>query len=200
MTGSGSNIIMAQVDLRSSRTQWPPGLLIRRALWQGVLTHFAQFMPRPFNFLRIAVLRAAGARIGAHCLIMPGVKVLMPWNLVLDDCVAIGRNVELYNHARIRIMSNTVVSQYCFVCTSSHDYTKPNMPLICFDIEIGPECWIAAGAFVGPGVKIGNGAVIGARAVVTQDMPEWMICAGNPCRPIKPRTLNEKPDSSEQGK
>ena len=138
------------------------------------------------------MLRASGARIGAHCLIMPGVKVLMPWKLSLDDCVAIGRDVELYNHARIRIGSNTVISQYSLLCTSSHDYTRPDIPLIYSDIEVGSECWIAAGAFIGPGVKIGNGAVVGARAVVTRNMPEWMVCAGNPCRAIKVRKLGGK--------
>src|SRR5579875_1827106 len=158
MTKSDSKEAMAQVDLRSSKTRWPFRVLLRRAIWQGCLTYLVQFMPRPFNFLRIAVLRFSGAKVGAHCLIMPGVKVLMPWNLTLDDCVAIGRNVELYNHARIRIKSNTVISQYTLVCTSSHDYTSPIMPLIYADIEIGSECWVAAGAFVGPGVKIGNGA------------------------------------------
>ncbi len=193
MIDSGSNMAIAQVDLRSSRTRWPLRALLRRVLWQGLLTHVARFLPRPLNFLRIAVLRAAGAKIGAHCLIMPGIKVLIPWKLVLEDCVAIGRDVELYNHGEIRIKSNTAISQYSFLCTSSHDYTRPDMPLIYSDIEIGSQCWIAAGVFVGPGVKVGDGTVIGARAVVSRSMPEWMVCAGNPCRPIKPRMLHAKP-------
>jgi putative colanic acid biosynthesis acetyltransferase WcaF len=190
MIGSDSNMAQAQVDLRSSRTRWSLAILLRRALWQGLLMHVVRFMPRPLNSLRVVILRVAGAKIGAHCLIMPGLKALMPWNLVLDDCVAIGRDVELYNHGKIRIKSNTLISQYSFLCTSSHDYARPDMPLIYSDIEIGSECWVAAGAFVGPGVKIGDGSVIGARAVVSRNMPEWTVCAGNPCRPIRPRKLN----------
>jgi putative colanic acid biosynthesis acetyltransferase WcaF len=195
MIDSDSNMTIAQVDLRSSRTRWPFGVLLRRAVWQGFLTHIARSLPRPLNFARIAVLRAAGAKIGAHCLIMPGLKVLIPWKLVLEDCVTIGRDVELYNHGEIRIKSNTAISQYSFLCTSSHDYTRPNMPLIYSDIEIGSQCWIAAGVFIGPGVKVGDGTVIGAHAVVSRSMPEWMVCAGNPCRPIKPRTLGAKSTS-----
>lgn len=196
MTGSDFNMATTRINLRSSRARWPMGTLLRRALWQALPVHLVRYMPRPLNFLRIGILRAAGAKIGKHCLIMPGVKVLMPWNLVFEDCVGIGRDVELYNHARITIGSNTLISQYSFLCTSSHDYTKPDMPLIYADIEIGSECWIAAGAFVGPGVRIGNGAVIGARAVAMRDMPEWMVCAGNPCRPIKPRALKDQPGSA----
>jgi putative colanic acid biosynthesis acetyltransferase WcaF len=179
-----------QVDLRSSRTRWPLKTMLRRALWQGLLTHAVRLLPRPLNSLRVMILRAAGARIGPHCLIMPGLKVLIPWNLVLDEYVAIGRDVELYNHGKIRIKSNALISQYSYLCTSSHDYTRPDMPLTYADIKIGSGCWVAAGAFVGPGVTIGDGSVIGARSVVTRSMPEWMICAGNPCKPIKARILN----------
>src|SRR5438477_4941326 len=100
MTASGSNMTTAKVDLRSSRTRWPLSILIKRALWQWFLSHFVRLLPRPFNALRIVILRAAGARIGAHCLVMPGIKLLMPWNLVMEDCVAVGRDVEFYNHAR----------------------------------------------------------------------------------------------------
>jgi putative colanic acid biosynthesis acetyltransferase WcaF len=63
------------------------------------------------------------------------------------------------------------------------------MQLIWKPITIGSECWVAAEVFLGPGVDIGNGAVIGARSVVTKDMPEWMVCAGNPCKPIKIRSI-----------
>ena len=63
------------------------------------------------------------------------------------------------------------------------------MPLVWKPIRIGSECWIAAGVFVGPGVTVGDGTVVGARAVVTKDMPPWTVCAGNPCKPLKPRIL-----------
>jgi len=42
---------------------------------------------------------------------------------------------------------------------------------------------------VHPGVTIGEGAVIGARSVVTRDVPAWMVCAGHPCVPIKERKV-----------
>ncbi|WP_366946464.1 hypothetical protein [Nevskia sp.] len=54
---------------------------------------------------------------------------------------------------------------------------------------MGNHAWIAAEAMVFPGVTIGDGAVVGARSVVTRDVPVWTICAGHPCRPIRPRSL-----------
>lgn len=63
------------------------------------------------------------------------------------------------------------------------------MPLLRLPISIGDGVWICSEAYVGPNVRIGDGAVIGARAVVTRDMPADTVCAGNPCRPVKPRVM-----------
>jgi len=68
---------------------------------------------------------------------------------------------------------------------------KKGHPLITKPIEIKDNAWVASEAFLHPGVTIGSGCVIGARSVVTKDMPDWMVCAGHPCKPIKPRIINE---------
>lgn len=52
---------------------------------------------------------------------------------------------------------------------------------------IGNDVWIGAGAFIKRGVKIGDGAIIAAGAVVTKDVPPWMIVAGVPAKIIRPR-------------
>jgi len=52
-------------------------------------------------------------------------------------------------------------------------------------IEIGSDCWIGGGAIILPGVKIGDRAVIGAGSVVTRDVPEGVLAAGNPCRVLR---------------
>ncbi len=55
------------------------------------------------------------------------------------------------------------------------------------DIVIGNDVWIGYEAIILPGVKIGNGVIIGARSVVTKDIPDYTIVAGNPARPIQLR-------------
>lgn len=131
-----------------------------------------------------------GAKIGQECNVLPGCKILMPWNLELGDYSAIGRDVEIYNFAPIKIGAMTVISQYVFLCTGTHDFTHPHMPLIFYPITVGKECWVAAGAFVAPNVTIGDGTVVGAYSVVSKSLPEWKICAGNPCRVLKDRTVD----------
>ena len=54
-------------------------------------------------------------------------------------------------------------------------------------IHIGHDVWIGYEALILGGVTIGNGAVIGARAVVTRDVPPYAIVAGNPARLVRSR-------------
>lgn len=55
------------------------------------------------------------------------------------------------------------------------------------DTVVGNDVWLGYEAMVLPGVTIGDGAVIGARSVVTSDIPPYAIAAGNPARVIKQR-------------
>jgi maltose O-acetyltransferase len=52
-------------------------------------------------------------------------------------------------------------------------------------ISIGSDVWVGGGALILPGVNIGSRAVIGAGSVVTGDIPEGVLAAGNPCRVIR---------------
>ena len=53
------------------------------------------------------------------------------------------------------------------------------------DIELGNDVWVGYEAVIMSGVKIGSGAIIGTRAVVTKDVPDYAVAIGNPARVIK---------------
>ena len=55
-------------------------------------------------------------------------------------------------------------------------------------IHIGNHVWIGGNVVVNPGVTIGNNTIIGSGSVVTKNIPENVIAAGNPCRVIRPIT------------
>ncbi len=57
--------------------------------------------------------------------------------------------------------------------------------------RIGNDVWIGANVIILPGIRIGNGAIIGAGSVVTKDVPDYGIVAGNPARLIKWRIEDE---------
>ena len=179
-------------DHASGTTQWSLATKIRRALWS--LACALLFRPTPKrlgNRWRLFILRCFGASIDGTPLILPSVRILQPWLLTMGCDGAIGDDAEIYNYDRVTIGAHTVISQQACICTGSHDFCDPRFPLIWKPITIGSGCWIAARAFVLPGVTIGDGTVVGACSLVSKDLPPWSICAGNPCKVLRPRTMKD---------
>ena len=162
-----------------------------RLLWTPFRVLFIRGTTRYFSVLRVAALKLFGARLAHHVLVMDGVKIWYPWNLEMGEGSSLGVAVEVYNFAKVSIGAHTTVSQYTYLCSASHDYTKSHMPLIYHPIDIADQAWIAAGAFIGPGIRVGQGAVVGARSVVTRDVAAWTVVAGNPAHHLKARHLHE---------
>ena len=165
--------------------------LVLRTAWALVQATLFRWSPRSCHGFRARLLRFFGADIPepAQVVVFPTAKVTFPWKLSLAPRSMIGREVIIYNLAPVILRYGANVSQRVHLCAGSHDITRWSMPLTTAPIEIGANAWIAAEAFVGPGVTIGELAIIGARSVVVKDQPARMICAGNPCRPLKPRPL-----------
>jgi putative colanic acid biosynthesis acetyltransferase WcaF len=105
----------------------------------------------------------------------------------LGDHAWLGDGVDCYSVAAIQIGDHAVISQRAFLCTATHDYTDPKFPLVTAPITVGPGAWVAAEAFIGPGVNVGEGAVVGARAVAVKDVAPWTVVAGNPAKVLKKR-------------
>ncbi|MBS0197448.1 MAG: putative colanic acid biosynthesis acetyltransferase [Planctomycetes bacterium] len=144
-------------------------------------------VPKQFNGWRLFWLRLFGCKITGRPMVHPAAIVKIPWQLTLEDRAAVGPHAEIYNLGHVTLRELSVISQYAYICGGTHNLEDPMLPLLVGDIEIGREVFVGAKALILPGVKIEEGAVIGAGSVVSRDMPAWMICAGNPCRPIKAR-------------
>lgn len=136
-------------------------------------------------------MRLFGAKIGKGCTVKASVKIWAPWNLEMEDQACLAENVTVYSMATIKLGKKCIVSQGAHLCAGTHDFESKNFQLYAKPITIGDEAWICAEAFVGPGVTVGEGAVLGARGVATKDLPDWMVCAGNPCKVIKPRVMKD---------
>ena len=162
-----------------------------RLVWGITCFVFFRFTPTTFHGWRAWCLRCFGAKLGRGVHIYPGVKIWAPWNLECADEVGIGNGATIYNQGKITLGYRAIISQGVHLCSGTHDYTLPGHPLITKPINVGASAWIAAEAFVHPGVTLGEGTVIGARSVVTKNMPAWMVCSGFPCMPIKPREMKD---------
>lgn len=174
-----------------ARFKMPPGfrgrsVLVVQLWWLVQATLFAcspQFM---FGWRRW-LLRLFGANIGVGVLVRPSVRITYPWKLTIGDYSWVGDFAELYTLGPISIGSNAVVSQYCYLCTGSHDMASPAFDIFAEPILVEDEAWIAAGAFVHPGVTIARGSVIAAKSIVRHSTEPYGVYAGTPLAWIRSR-------------
>lgn len=103
----------------------------------------------------------------------------------------IGVNAHLYG--KVIIGDNVMMAPDCIIYVRNHESSQVDVPM-CEQgsteekpVIIGNDVWIGGRVIILPGVKIGNGAIIGAGSVVTKDVLEYDIVAGNPARVIRNR-------------
>ena len=162
--------------------------MVLRVLWMGG-QYLLRWSPRPLFGWRRFVLRMFGAQIGPDVHIYNSTRIYMPWNLKAEAWAAIGEDVLVYNLGPVTIGERATISHRAHLCAGTHDYRRPDLPLLKPPVAIGPQAWVCADAFVGPGVTVGEGAIIGAAAVAMHDVPPWTIVTGNPARAVKRRVL-----------
>lgn len=179
-----------QIDLSRFQSELSLKHKLLRLVWGCVWIALFRPSPRIAFAWRRFLLRVFGASIGAKVRIYPSTRVFYPPNLVMGDHSMLGPDVDCYCVGRIILESNSMVSQYSYLCGATHDYTRPTLPLEPGEIVIGTQSWVCADVFIGPGVTVGEGSVVGARSTVMKDVPAWKVVAGNPPRVIRDRHMN----------
>ena len=159
---------------------------------------------------RIIWLRALGAHIGKKCWLRDIWVPRNPWDIHLDDAVALDRHVTLVAsggptdtprihigahsyvnrftiidaHESIRIGKHCLIGPSCYISDADHTYAAGKLiaiqPMSKAPVVIGDGALLGAGVTVLKGVTIGEGAVIGAGAVITRDVPAGAIITGVP--------------------
>lgn len=143
---------------------------------------FESSLPWPSR-LRVALLRVFGATIGRGVVIRAKVNITFPWRLTVGDHVWIGEEVLILSLAPVTLESHICISQRAFLCTGSHRFHSPGFDLVTKPITIRQGSWIAAQAFVAPGVEIGPDSMVAAGSVVLENVPPGTVIRGNPARP-----------------
>ncbi|MDO4632474.1 MAG: sugar O-acetyltransferase [Eubacteriales bacterium] len=97
-------------------------------------------------------------------------------------------NCTILDVAKVTIGDNCQMAPNAAIYTAGHP-VHPDTRNTAYEygipVTIGDNVWIGGNAVICPGVHIGNNVVIGAGSVVTKDIPDWSIAAGNPCRVIR---------------
>lgn len=135
-----------------------------------------------------------GVKFGHNVEVFSIASFSSPNKLSIGDNVWIGKNVSLYAESGIVIGDNTMIAKDVSIISSDHNFFNPHikireqgMKLENESIVIGENVWIGEKAIILKRVKIGNNSIIGAGAVVTKDIPNSVVVAGNPARIIKYR-------------
>ena len=162
------------------------------------------FIQKIYNGLifRVAFVRASFWKIfirkmGKKVYIMHSCMISSPAGIEIGDNVCINHHTTITGRGSLKIGNFVMIGQNCSILTGSHgfaDSTKPMMfqGQICGPIEIGDDVWLGANVVVLPNVKIGRGAIVGANAVVTEDIPEFAIVGGVPAKLIRYRFSGEE--------
>jgi acetyltransferase-like isoleucine patch superfamily enzyme len=147
----------------------------------------------------VFIERPRNVWIGEGCLVTKGASLTTETShgeLHLHDGVQVNRDVRLDYSGNLRLLDGALVSEGAVVMTHSHGH-DPHSPPRALELTIGRNAWIGAYAIILPGVHaIGDGAVVGAGAIVRNDVAPNQIVAGNPARPIGMRELGPRPSAS----
>ena len=141
----------------------------------------------PQKNLRRAALRMLGFDLRKGASVGMGFRFYNLGKIVIGKNSVINRNCLMDNRADIHIGENASVSRNVEIFTAGHDIHSPFFEMVTSPVVIRDHVVIFAGARIMPGVTIGSGAVVYAAAVVTRDVPDMAIVAGNPAREIGKR-------------
>lgn len=115
--------------------------------------------------------------------------------------IEVGKNFFANYNCTILDVAKVVIGDNCQMAPGVSIYTAghPIHPDVRntqyeygIEVTIGDNVWIGGNTIICPGVHIGSNTVIGAGSVVTKDIPDWAVAAGNPCRVIRQITEEDK--------
>ncbi|MBB5183109.1 acyltransferase [Catenisphaera adipataccumulans] len=130
-----------------------------------------------------------GSRLGE------GSTIIAPFAGAAFDRLCIGSHVFINANAlfmargTITIEDDVQIAANVSILSNNHDFYDRQI-LLCKPVIIRKGAWIGANAVILPGVEIGRHAIVGAGSVVTKDVPDGAVVAGNPAHVIKQLDLD----------
>lgn len=148
---------------------------------------------------REALIRELFGRVGKNPDVEPNVFCGFGFNVEVGDNFFANNGCNFVDPAKIIFGDNVFIGPDCGFYTAHHPigYKLRNQFYEwAYPISVGDNVWFGGGCRVLPGVTIGSNVVIGAGSVVTHDIPDHCIAAGNPCRVI--RMIDENGNEREK--
>ena len=117
------------------------------------------------------------------------------WNIEVGENFYANYNLTILDVGKVTLGKNVQIAPNVSIYTAGHPVhpdTRNSMFEYGKEVTIGDNVWIGGNTVVCPGVHIGNNVVIGAGSVVTKDIPDWSVAAGNPCRVLRKITEEDR--------
>jgi acetyltransferase-like isoleucine patch superfamily enzyme len=134
-----------------------------------------------------------GIRLGAGVFLGRGtILSCKDGDITLGDHVNIGFNSEIFSGSDVTVGRYGLFAAYTYLVGGGHEFERADVPVVEQErrsrgIRLGDNVWLGAGAKVMDGVSIEGGVVVGAGAVVTQDLPANAVAVGVPARVVRTR-------------
>ena len=141
----------------------------------------------PFHSIRKIVFKIGGLGIGEGSYLHMGCKFFNPGGINIGQDTIIGDRVLLDGRAALTIGNHVDIASEAMIYNSEHDINDGHFSAKEEKVEIEDYVFIGPRAIVLPGVRIGKGAIVGAGAVVTNDVDNYQVVGGVPAQVIGER-------------
>jgi maltose O-acetyltransferase len=137
---------------------------------------------------RKALILSLFGQIGTNFAIKPPFYCDYGCHIFAGDNLFINYDCTILDCNTVHLGNNVLIAPKVQIYTAYHPL-EPKVRLsgkeLAAPIKIGDNVWIGGGVIICPGVSIGSNVTIGAGSIVTKDIPNNIVAAGNPCRVIR---------------
>lgn len=147
---------------------------------------------------REAAIKKIFKKVGSIKAIQSPFYCDLGYNIEVGENFYANHGLTILDTGSVRFGDNIYIGPYCGFHTAGHpiDTARRNLDLeYAHPIVVGDNVWFGANVQVLPGVTIGSNVVIGAGSVVTRDVPDNVVAAGNPCK-VK-RTITKEDELND---
>lgn len=153
--------------------------------FENMLLFYIGFIP--IHHVRRFFFRVAGMSIGRGSTIHTGSRFYNPSGIKIGKDTIVGEYSVLDGRDMLRIGDHVDIASEVMIYNSEHDVHSEDFHAVSAPVVIEDYVFIGPRAIILPGVTIKKGAVVGAGAVVTRDVEEFMIVGGVPAKVIGER-------------